>query len=216
MVRYEGLTIDHNEVAKILSQKLQARGYFTNIESSKITSVVNWKRGFFKKGNVVFSNDNGDLVVQGYVEDEIIPFLDEAIYELAPDKTKFIPFKEKLNLENISKKIDEEHAKQAKQALTPKEQRIKLEKCQNCGAPLNIGGEALPWLVVCSYCGFINNTDPSKTVPQIGILPAMDIDAFKIAEDFIAKGIFVTRGAAKTANMRVTEDKYVPIWNLTI
>jgi len=216
MVRYEDININHNEIAKILVQKLQNHGYSVSVESSKITSVVKWKKGFFKKGNVVFSSEGNDLIVQGYVEDEIVPFLDESIYEAVSDKNKFIPYKEKLNLENISKKIDEKHAKQAQEANQPKLQRAKLEKCQKCGAPLNIGGEALPWLVICTYCGFVNNTDPSREIPQIGMLPEGNVDAFKIAEDYVAKGIFVTRGAAKSANMRVVQDNYVPIWHFTV
>jgi len=213
VVRYQGVGIDHAHVGKILADKLAQNGYKTELETSKITSIVHWKKGFFKKGSVVLSSENDDLIVQGYVEDEIIPFLDEALYETFSDKSKFIPYKEKLNLENIKKK-EEEKAQAEQQTQAP--QRIKLEKCKNCGAPLNIGGETLPWLIICEYCGFVNNADASKPIPQIGILNASDIDAFKIAEDFIAKGIFVTRGAAKSANMRVVQDNYVPIWHIVV
>lgn len=69
----------------------------------------------------------------------------------------------------------------------------------------------------CEYCGFINNADPSRPVPQIGVLPVNpSVDVFKSAEDYVASHPLITRGAVRRADMAVTGTYYMPVWNFSV
>ncbi|MEN3048237.1 MAG: hypothetical protein ABDH63_05595 [Candidatus Caldarchaeales archaeon] len=90
-------------------------------------------------------------------------------------------------------------------------QRPKLEACLHCGAPLTYDPEEV--LVICEYCGYANNVTGEQP-PRISMVP-MSVDgnaAMRIAMDFAAKGILVTKGMVERASWGEIWSAYVPVW----
>jgi hypothetical protein len=100
-------------------------------------------------------------------------------------------------------------------AATPKPARPKLEACLHCNAPLTYDPEEV--LVVCNYCGYINNTTGEQP-PRYSMLPVVldGSQAMEVAKDHAAKGILVTRGMAERAEWGSIVLRYVPNWAVTV
>jgi len=97
----------------------------------------------------------------------------------------------------------------------PKPPAPKLEACLHCAAPLTYDPEEV--LVICNYCGYINNTTGEQP-PRYSMLPVV-VDgskAMEIAKDHVAKGILVTRGMAERAEWGSIVLRYVPNWAVTV
>jgi len=101
------------------------------------------------------------------------------------------------------------------QAATPKPVAPKLEACLHCSAPLTYDPEEV--LVVCKYCGFINNTTGGQP-PRYSMLPIVmgGAQALKAAKGHVAKGLLVTRGMAERAEWGQIVLRYVPNWAVTV
>jgi hypothetical protein len=106
-------------------------------------------------------------------------------------------------------------AQQPAPQVAPKPAAPKLEACLHCSAPLTYDPEEV--LVVCNYCGFINNTTgeppPRYSMLAISLTGAQALEA---AKDHLAKGIFVTRGMAERAEWGSIVLRYVPNWAVTV
>jgi hypothetical protein len=85
----------------------------------------------------------------------------------------------------------------------------------HCGAPITYDPEEV--LVVCNYCGFINNTTGEQP-PKYSMLAVSlaGSQALEVAKDHLAKGILITRGMAERAEWGSILLRYVPNWNVTI
>jgi hypothetical protein len=103
----------------------------------------------------------------------------------------------------------------AQVAPTPKPAAPKLETCMHCSAPLTYDPEEV--LVICNYCGFINNTTGEQP-PRYSMLPVSVVgaQAIEAAKDHLGKGIFVTRGMAERAEWGSIIMRYVPNWAVTV
>jgi len=97
----------------------------------------------------------------------------------------------------------------------PTPAKPKLEACMHCAAPLTYDPEEV--LVICNYCGYINNTT-GEQAPRYSMLPIVlsGSQAIEIAKDHAAKGVFVTRGMAESAEWGSIVMRYVPNWAVTI
>lgn len=100
-------------------------------------------------------------------------------------------------------------------APAPEPAKPKIEACLHCGAPLTYNPEEV--LVICNYCGYINNTTGEQT-PRYSMLPVVvsGSQALEIAKNHLAKGILVTRGMAERAEWGSIVLRYVPNWTITI
>jgi len=97
----------------------------------------------------------------------------------------------------------------------PKPAAPKLEACMHCAAPLTHDPEEV--LVICNYCGYVNNTTGEQP-PRYSMLPVVlnGSQAIEIAKNHAAKGIFVTRGMAESAEWGSIVLRYIPNWAVTV
>jgi len=104
---------------------------------------------------------------------------------------------------------------QPQPAPVPKPAVPKLEACMHCNAPLTYDPEEV--LVICGYCGYVNNTTGEQP-PRYSMLPIVlnGSQSMEIAKSHVAKGIFVTRGMAESAEWGSIVLRYIPNWAITL
>ena len=232
MFRYQGVRANHRDVAERFAQILSDMGYKTRVRHSVVSSRIFFKKGFFgKERSIVLRSIGEDLTVEGDVIGEIIQALDDAVLSCSANPSAFKPLRETM-MEQARKMMTaipglgklfgaptpppQQPSPQPQPVRpTPKPAKPKLEACPNCGAPLRYDPEEI--IVTCPYCGFTINVtgEPIKRHSMLPLLVS-GADALRIAKDYVAKGIFTTRGMAERAEWSEFRLYWVPVWLYTV
>jgi len=187
--------------------------------------MLELKKGFFEKAVIKARGIPQDVYVEVEGPQEIMDIVEQALASSCDNPGALVGWKQQATQQAM------EIAKgfgifpstiptapvppQPQPAPAPKPVAPKLEACMHCAAPLTYDPEEV--LVICGYCGYVNNTTGEQP-PRYSMLPIVlnGSQAIEIAKDHAAKGIFVTRGMAESAEWGSIVLRYIPNWAVTI
>jgi len=189
--------------------------------------MLELKKGFFDKAVIKARGVPQDLYVEVDGPQEIMDVLEQALAGSCDNPAAIIGWKQQATQQamEIAKsfagivpgiQVPPTAPVQPQPQLQPiAAPKPKLEACMHCSAPLTYDPEEV--LVICNYCGFINNTTGEQP-PRYSMLPIVlnGSQAMEVAKDHVAKGIFVTRGMAERAEWGSIVLRYVPAWAVTV
>jgi len=229
MVRYRGVAADPHVTAERFAEIIRQMGYKTKIVRTVTSSRVEFKKGFFgREYSLVFRRIGDDLLVEGSFSKDVIQALDDAVLSCSSNPSAFKPFHEAMR-EEAAAALSTFGQLFGKIIPTPTQPtppppppaapqpppKPKLEACPNCGAPLRYDPEEI--IVTCSYCGYTINVT-GEEIRRHSMLPLLvsGAEAIKIAKDYVAKSIFVTKKAAEEAEWGDVRLYWVPLWLYTV
>lgn len=186
--------------------------------------MIELKKGFFDKAMIKARGVPEDVYVEVDGPQDMMDLVEQALAESCSNPAALISWKEQAKQQAM------EFAKgfagvvqvptgtvtpTAPPPPAPKPTAPKLETCIHCSAPLTYDPEEV--LVVCNYCGFINNTTGEQP-PRYSMLPVSvtGSQAIETAKNHLAKGILVTRGMAERAEWGSIVVRYIPNWAVTV
>jgi hypothetical protein len=185
--------------------------------------MLELKKGLFDKAVIKVRGVPDDVSVEVEGPQELMDYVEQALAESCSNPAALVGWKEQAKQQAmdfaksfagmIPPGTTSPPPTQAAPTLLPA--APKLEACMHCSAPLTYDPEEV--LVVCNYCGFINNTTGEQP-PRYSMLPVSVVgaQAIEAAKDHLAKGIFVTRGMAERAEWGSIILRYVPNWAVTV
>ncbi|MEM2914017.1 MAG: hypothetical protein QXH91_01255 [Candidatus Bathyarchaeia archaeon] len=184
------------------------------------------KKGFFDKATIKVRGIPQDVYVEIDGPQNLMDIVEQALANSCDNPTALVGWKEQARQQAMEMAksfggIFQIPAPPAptptppQPAPTPKPAAPKLEACLHCSAPLTYDPEEV--LVVCNYCGFVNNTTGEQP-PRYSMLPIVlsGSQAMDIAKDHVAKGILVTKGMAERAEWGSIILRYIPNWAVTV
>jgi hypothetical protein len=185
--------------------------------------MLELKKGFFDKATIKVRGAPDDVYVEVDGQQNLMDVVEQALAESCNNPGAIVGWKEQAKQQamefakGFAGTIQTPPAASVPPppAPTPKPAAPKLEACLHCSAPLTYDPEEV--LVVCSYCGYVNNTTGEQP-PKYSMLPTVlgGSQAMDVAKDHVAKGILVTRGMAERAEWGSIVLRYIPSWAVTI
>ena len=186
--------------------------------------MLELKKGLFDKATVKVRGVPEDIYVEVEGHQDLMDLVEQALAESCSNPAALVGWKEQAKQQAMEfaksfggmippGTVQAPPAPAQPQALKPA--APKLEACMHCSAPLTYDPEEV--LVVCNYCGFINNTTGEQP-PRYSMLPVSvnGSQALEVAKDHLAKGILVTRGMAERAEWGSIVLRYIPNWAVTV
>ncbi|MCS7126962.1 MAG: hypothetical protein NZ953_01015 [Thaumarchaeota archaeon] len=228
MPTYRNAGVDMTAFQRNLIEILQRSGWKVNKHlPGQRSLLVEVSRGFMKKGTIRAGGSPEELRVDVEGPEELKDLVDQALMESCANPSAIVGWRqlearealEMLSSTPLGKLFGTPQTTVPTQSSQPQlpvrqarpTQRPRLEACLHCGAPLTYDPEEV--LVICGYCGYANNPTGEKP-PRMSMVP-MSVDgsaAMRIAQDFAAKGILVTKGMVERASWGEIWSAYVPIW----
>jgi len=184
--------------------------------------MVELKKGLFDKATIKVRGVPDDLYVELDGPQNLMDVVEQALAESCNNPAALVGWKEQAQQQAMEFAKGFAGMMQAPAGTTPpppapapKPAAAKLEACLHCGAPMTYDPEEV--LVVCNYCGYINNTTGEQP-PRYSMLPIVlsGSQAMEVAKDHVAKGILVTRGMAERAEWGSIVLRYIPNWAVTV
>jgi len=190
------------------------------------TFMVELKKGFFDKATIKARGIPQDIVVEVEGPQDLMDIVEQALASSCDNPGALVGWKQQAAQQamEIAKSFagvipiampPSPAAPPPQSVQAPKPATPKLEACIHCAAPLTYDPEEV--LVVCNYCGYVNNTTGEEP-PRYSMLPIVlnGSQAIETAKNHVAKGIFVTRGMAESAEWGSIVLRYIPNWAVTI
>ncbi|HJW97730.1 MAG TPA: hypothetical protein VJ529_01285 [Candidatus Bathyarchaeia archaeon] len=184
--------------------------------------MLELKKGLFDKAVIKVRGVPDDLYVEVDGPQDLMDYVEQALAESSANPAALIGWKEQAKQQAMDFAKSFSGVIQPPSGTMPPPPSVvtkpaapKLEACLHCGAPITYDPEEV--LVVCNYCGFINNTTGEQP-PKYSMLAVSlaGSQALEVAKDHLAKGILITRGMAERAEWGSILLRYVPNWNVTI
>lgn len=188
--------------------------------------MLELKKGFFDKALIKVRGGPQDLYVEVDGSQALMDVMEQALADSCDNPAALVGWKEQAKQQamEMAKSFAGIIPVQAPSAPAAPPQPVppptqaklaKLEACLHCGAPLTYDPEEV--LVVCNYCGYINNTTGEQP-PRYSMLPVTvnGSQAIETAKEHVAKGILVTRGMVERAEWGAIVLRYVPTWATTV
>jgi hypothetical protein len=187
--------------------------------------MLELKKGFFDKAVIKARGVPEDVSVEVEGPQELMDFVEQALAESCSNPAALVGWKEQAKQQAmefaksfagvIQPPVPSGTAPPPVAQQAPKPAAPKLEACLHCTAPLTYDPEEV--LVVCNYCGFINNTTGEQP-PRYSMLSVSltGAQALETAKNHLAKGILVTRGMAERAEWGSIVLRYIPNWAVTV
>jgi len=188
--------------------------------------MIELKKGFFDKAMIKVRGVPQDIYVEVEGPQELMDIVEQALANSCDNPAALIGWKEQAKQQamEIAKSFagiipttmpPAPTAPQPQPVSAPKPAAPKLEACMHCAAPLTYDPEEV--LVICNYCGYVNNTTGEQP-PRYSMLPIVlnGSQAVEVAKGHAAKGIFVTKGMAESAEWGSIVLRYIPNWAVTI
>jgi len=188
--------------------------------------MLELKKGFFDKATIKARGIPQDVVVEVEGPQDLMDIVEQALASSCDNPGALVGWKQQAAQQAIEiaksfagiipTAIPKAPAAPPPQpAPAPKPAAPKLEACMHCAAPLTYDPEEV--LVICNYCGYVNNTTGEQP-PRYSMLPIVlnGSQAIEIAKEHAAKGIFVTKGMAESAEWGSIVLRYIPNWAVTI
>jgi len=227
MVRYRGVAADPHATAEKFAEIVGQMGYKTKVIRTIASSRVEFKKGLLgRQYYLIFRRIGDDLLVEGPISKDIIQALDDAVLSCSSNPAAFKPFHEAMQEEaaamvgrlgQIFGRVIPTPTQPTPPSPPPAQPppRPKLEACPNCGAPLRYDPEEI--IVTCSYCGYTINVT-GEEIRRHSMLPLLisGAEAIKIAKEYAAKSIFVTKKATEEAEWGDVRLYWVPLWLYTV
>ena len=225
--RYRQIGVRMDSFQQVLPRYVGQLGWNVKKTMPGQTSfMLELKKGFFDKAVIKGRGNPDDVSVEVDGPNELMDYVEQALAESCNNPGALISWKEQAKQQAM------EFAKnlggmfqapppqgtvpaQPAPAATPKPAAPKLEACLHCGAPITYDPEEV--LVVCNYCGFINNTTGEQP-PRYSMLPVVlgGSQALEAAKNHVAKGLLVTKGMAERAEWGAIVMRYIPNWAVTV
>jgi len=191
--------------------------------------MIELKKGFFDKAMIKVRGVPQDIYVEVEGSQELMDYVEQALASSCDNPGALVGWKEQAKQQAMEMAksfagiipgmippgtVPPAPQPQQVQAPAPAP-KPKLEACMHCAAPLTYDPEEV--LVICGYCGYVNNTTGEQP-PRYSMLPIVlnGSQAIEIAKDHAAKGIFVTKGMAESAEWGSIVLRYIPNWAVTI
>ena len=224
--RYRQLTVRMDAFQQTLPKYVGQLGW--NVKKTvpgQTSFMLELKKGLFDKAIIKVRGVPEDVYVEVDGPQELVDYVEQALAESCSNPAALIGWKEQgkqqamefaKNFAGVIPPGTVPLASTAQaQVAAPKPAAPRLESCMHCNAPLKFDPEEV--LVVCNYCGFINNTTGEQP-PRYSMLPVSVVgaQAIEAAKQHLAKGIFVTRGMAERAEWGSIIMRYVPNWAVTL
>lgn len=185
--------------------------------------MLELKKGFFDKALIKVRGIPQDLYVEVEGPQTLMDIVEQALADSCDKPAALVGWKEQAKQQAMEMAKSFAGTVPAQMPSAPSIQptpapapaKPKLEACLHCGAPLTYDPEEV--LVVCNYCGYINNTTGEQP-PKYSMLPVIvnGSKAIETAKEHVAKGILVTRGMAERAEWGAIVLRYIPNWAVTI
>jgi hypothetical protein len=186
--------------------------------------MLELKKGLFDKAVIKARGIPEDVTVEVEGPQQLMDVVEQALAESCSNPAAIVGWKEQAkqqatefakNFAGVMQQPMPPASAPPAQAPAPKPAAPKLEACLHCNAPLTYDPEDV--LVVCNYCGFINNTTGEQP-PRYSMLPIVltGAQALETAKDHVAKGLLVTRGMAERAEWGAIVLRYIPNWAVTV
>ena len=230
MPRYLNMGVDLMAFATNTKRYLESSGYkVSKMIPGRAGFYMELKKGFFGKKLVVrVAGHPNDVRVEVSGPDwhEVMDLVEQALVDSSSNPSALVSWRQQAREEAVRTisslgaifgvpQPAPQPTPQAAPQPAPQPKRPKLEACLKCGAPLRYDPEEI--LVVCEYCGFINNVT-GEPPPKMGMLPILvsGADALRIAKDYASKSIFVTRRMAEEAQWGEIALRYIPVWSVAV
>ena len=188
--------------------------------------MIELKKGFFDKAMIKVRGVPQDIYVEVEGPQELMDYVEQALASSCDNPGALVGWKQQATQQamEMAKSFAGIIPGTVPSAPQPQPQQVqapapapkpKLEACMHCAAPLTYDPEEV--LVVCGYCGYVNNTTGEQP-PRYSMLPVVlnGSQAIEIAKDHAAKGIFVTKGMAESAEWGSIILRYIPNWAVTV
>lgn len=226
--RYRDIGARLDNLQRILPEYIKQVGWSVKkVVPGQTSFMVELKKGFFDKAVVKVRGVPQDVHVEVEGPQDIMDIVEQALANSCDNPASLIGWKEQAKQEAMefakglagiakpSVPSSSTPVSPSQQMPAPPPAKPKLEACLHCSAPLTYDPEEV--LVVCNYCGYINNTTGEQP-PRYSMLPVTVIgsQAMEIAKNHVAKGIFVTKGMAERAEWGAIVLRYVPSWTVTV
>jgi len=223
--RYRDLNVGLEVFRDVLVGYIQQAGWNPKkVIPGQRSFIIELKKGLFGKAVIKVRGVPDDVYVEVDGPEEIMDLAEQALADSCGNPGALVSWREQARQQamEMARRLgglfgvpQPPPPPPPRQQAQPKPAAPKLEACMKCGAPLKYDPEEV--LVVCEYCGYINNVT-GENPPRHSILPVIidGTQALEIAKDHVAKGILVTRGMAERAEWGAIVLRYIPIWAVTV
>ncbi len=221
--RYRSIGVKLEAFQQTIPKYAEQLGWTTKKTIPGQTSfMLELKKGLFDKAVIKVRGVPDDLYVEVDGPQDLMDYVEQALAESSANPAALIGWKEQAKQQAMDFAKSFAGVIQPPSVAMPPPPSVvtkpaapKLEACLHCGAPITYDPEEV--LVVCNYCGFINNTTGEQP-PKYSMLAVSlaGSQALEVAKDHLAKGILITRGMAERAEWGSILLRYVPNWNVTI
>jgi hypothetical protein len=222
--RYREIGARMDNLQKAIPEHIQQIGWsIKKLIPGQTSFMFELKKGFFEKAVIKVRGTPQDVYVEVDGQQGLMDIVEQALANSCDNPAAIVGWK--MQAEQRAMEVAKASAAVAQPPTpsapeptptpAPKPAAPKLEACMHCAAPLTYDPEEV--LVICSYCGYINNTTGEQP-PRYSMLPVAvnGSQALEIAKDHVGKGILVTRGMAERAEWGAIVLRYVPNWAVTI
>jgi hypothetical protein len=222
--RYREIGARMDNLQKAIPEHIQQIGWSVKkLIPGQTSFMFELKKGFFEKAVIKVRGTPQDVYVEVDGQQGLMDIVEQALANSCDNPAAIVGWK--MQAEQRAMEIAKASAAVAQPPTppapeptptpAPKPAAPKLEACMHCAAPLTYDPEEV--LVICSYCGYINNTTGEQP-PRYSMLPVAvnGSQALEIAKDHVGKGILVTRGMAERAEWGAIVLRYVPNWAVTV
>jgi len=223
--RYREIGARMDNLQKAIPEHIQQIGWSVKkLISGPNSFMFELKKGFLEKAVIKVRGTPQDVYVEVDGQQGLMDIVEQALASSCDNPAAIVGWKMQaeqraMELAKASAVVAQPPAPSAPAPTppppAPKPPAPKLEACLHCAAPLTYDPEEV--LVICNYCGYINNTTGEQP-PRYSMLHVV-VDgskAMEIAKDHVAKGILVTRGMAERAEWGSIVLRYVPNWAVTV
>ncbi len=221
--RYREIGARMDNLQKIIPEYIKQVGWSVKkLIPGQTSFMFELKKGFFDKAAVKVRGIPQDVYVEVDGSQDLMDVVEQALANSCDNPAALVGWKEQAKQQamEFAKASAAAQASVSAPAPTPPTPAPtppapKLEACMHCAAPLTYDPEEV--LVICNYCGYINNTTGEQP-PRYSMLPVAvnGSQAMEIAKDHVGKGILVTRGMAERAEWGSIVLRYVPNWAVTV
>jgi hypothetical protein len=222
--RYREIGARMDNLQKAIPEHIQQIGWSVKkLIPGQTSFMFELKKGFFEKAVIKVRGTPQDVYVEVEGQQGLMDIVEQALANSCDNPAAIVGWK--MQAEQRAMEVAKASAAVAQPPTppapeptptpAPKPAAPKLEACMHCAAPLTYDPEEV--LVICSYCGYINNTTGEQP-PRYSMLPVAvnGSQALEIAKDYVGKGILVTRGMAERAEWGSIVLRYVPNWAVTV
>jgi hypothetical protein len=222
--RYREIGARMDNLQKAIPEHIQQIGWSVKkLIPGQTSFMFELKKGFFEKAVIKVRGTPQDVYVEVDGQQGLMDIVEQALANSCDNPAAIVGWK--MQAEQRAMEIAKASAAVAQPPTppapeptptpAPKPAAPNLEACMHCAAPLTYDPEEV--LVICSYCGYINNTTGEQP-PRYSMLPVAvnGSQALEIAKDHVGKGILVTRGMAERAEWGAIVLRYVPNWAVTV